>query len=399
VKDLLENVISGEWGKDPIDGKGVKVIRTTNFTNIGEINLEKEVVIRDIDSIKVENKQLQYGDIIIEKSGGSPEQPVGRVVFFDIDDKQTYLCNNFTSILRPNNNLVDSKFLFYYLFYQYKIRTVLKFQNKTTGIINLKLENYLKNINISLPSIEEQKRIVYILDTTSSLIDKRNKQIRALYDLIQSVFVEMFGDPFTNPKKWPLKRLGNKINITGGFAFKSSDFVDEGTPIIRIGTVNKGFFDNDTLTFVPKITEKYSKYLIKPGDLLITLTGTVGKEDYGNVCVVPNDYNEYLLNQRVAKMEPLDDLTITYLKYCFNQKKFKREITKLSRGVRQANISNDDIKNLRIPLPPLDLQGQFSEIENEIQIQIKMAENSLHLLKNSFGSILHRAFKGELLTV
>ncbi|MCL9970919.1 restriction endonuclease subunit S, partial [Anoxybacillus kestanbolensis] len=146
VIDLLENVVSGEWGQEPTGSNDVKVIRTTNFSNNGRLDLNKEIVFRNIEEQKVIEKKLNYGDIIIEKSGGSPEQPVGRVVYFDIKN-DIYLCNNFTSILRPDSNKVINKYLFYYLFYKYKTKAVLKYQNKTTGIINLKLDNYLKSLS------------------------------------------------------------------------------------------------------------------------------------------------------------------------------------------------------------------------------------------------------------
>ncbi|NNU90814.1 hypothetical protein [Anoxybacillus sp. CHMUD] len=91
VIDLLENVVSGEWGQEPTGSNDVKVIRTTNFSNDGRLDLNKEIVFRNIEEQKAIEKKLNYGDIIIEKSGGSPEQPVGRVVYFDIKN-DIYLC-------------------------------------------------------------------------------------------------------------------------------------------------------------------------------------------------------------------------------------------------------------------------------------------------------------------
>lgn len=112
LKELLETKVSGEWGTEDIDGSGVKIIRTANFTNLGVIDYTN-VVTRIIDTKKIEAKKLKKGDVIIEKSGGSPNQPVGRVVYFDPNDDSIYLTNNFTSCLRPNNKIIDSKFFFY----------------------------------------------------------------------------------------------------------------------------------------------------------------------------------------------------------------------------------------------------------------------------------------------
>lgn len=282
--------------------------------------------------------------------------------------------------------------------YLYYVLKTLRYDNLSDrAVMGATLnKKKLNQIVIPLPSIIVQKKIVNLLNKAEELIDKRKAQIEALDQLTQSVFLEMFGDPITNPQNWPIKKLGDNIEITGGFAFKSTEFVESGVPVIKIGTVNKGYFDLTTLTFVSKVIDKYEKYLVYPSDLLITLTGTVGKEDYGNVCIVPNDYEFYLLNQRVAKIKPLKNLNVKYLLYCFKQEKFKRRITKLSRGIRQANISNDDIKNLVIPIPPLEVQRKFETIEEKMQHQKNLINKSLLELEKNYNSLLQRAFKGEL---
>ena len=89
LKDLIEKPITGEWG---LEGNRIKVLRSTNFSNKGVIDL-KNLVFRDIPEHKIVSKKLKKGDIIIEKSGGGPNQPVGRVVYFDLDEE--FICNNF----------------------------------------------------------------------------------------------------------------------------------------------------------------------------------------------------------------------------------------------------------------------------------------------------------------
>ena len=95
----------------------VKFLRTTKFTDDGIIDYS-DVVTRDIDKNKIGEKELRFGDIIIEKSGGSDSKPVGRVVMYDKCDKN-YICNNFTSVLRRKSNFIDNDFLFLFLFYCY----------------------------------------------------------------------------------------------------------------------------------------------------------------------------------------------------------------------------------------------------------------------------------------
>lgn len=152
LKNIIEKPISGEWGSD---GGDTRVLRATNFTNQGVIDYGS-VVLRNIDERKVNSKKLKPGDIIIEKSGGSPTQPVGRVVYFEKDE--TYLCNNFTSVLRLKSDKVYSKYLFYILFSNHRFGFTENFQNKTTGIINLQLTRYIDKTSVLLPPLENQKK-------------------------------------------------------------------------------------------------------------------------------------------------------------------------------------------------------------------------------------------------
>ena len=208
LNEVISEKITGDWGDE---GDKVNVLRTTNFTNDGVIDYSN-VVTRDIPEKVIERKKLDQGDVIIEKSGGSPSQPVGRVVYFDRKD-EVFLCNNFTAILR-SNDLVFPKYLFYFLFSLHKLGITLKFQNKTTGIINLQLDKYLNRIQIPVPPLPEQKRIAEILDKADALRQK-NKQLLATYDeLLHATFLDMFGDPMTNLKGWGkklIKEIGSVV--------------------------------------------------------------------------------------------------------------------------------------------------------------------------------------------
>lgn len=131
VKDYIDDSFPGEWGTEDKDGNGVKVIRTTNFTNSGKLNLA-DVVTRSIEDRKVVRKQIKKYDTILERSGGTADNPVGRVVLFEEDN--LFLCNNFTQVLRFKD--VDPRFAFYALYYFYQTnRTAIRSMgSKTTGI-------------------------------------------------------------------------------------------------------------------------------------------------------------------------------------------------------------------------------------------------------------------------
>lgn len=156
----IKDSFPGDWGKEDLDGTGVKVIRTTNFTNFGKLNLS-EVVTRSIEEHKIQKKQILKYDTILERSGGTADNPVGRVVLFEEDEQ--YLCNNFTQVLRFKD--IDPRFAFYALFYFYQMNktSIRSMGSKTTGIQNLNMSKYLE-IGIPNADEDEQKQFVSIAE-------------------------------------------------------------------------------------------------------------------------------------------------------------------------------------------------------------------------------------------
>ncbi|EFR55873.1 MULTISPECIES: restriction endonuclease subunit S [Bacteroides] len=159
LEDLISDTFPGEWGSEPISENTIKVIRTTNFTNEGYLDLT-DVVTRDIEPKKVVRKKLKQGDTILERSGGTKDNPVGRVVFFDeIGD---YLPNNFTQVLRPKES-VNPVYLFYALYNSYNLNkaAMRAMASQTTGIQNLSMSDFMAKF-IVLPSRNEQNKFEQI---------------------------------------------------------------------------------------------------------------------------------------------------------------------------------------------------------------------------------------------
>lgn len=157
LSECIGTTFPGEWGEDDSDGTGVNVIRTTNFTNSGKLDLTN-VVTRKIGQAKIDKKHLIPGDIILEKSGGTADNPVGRVVYFEATG--TFLFNNFTQLLRCKNG-VNSLFVFYSLYNYYHTHKseIQSMGNKTTGIQNLKMNKYW-DIPIADAPSEQQEQFV-----------------------------------------------------------------------------------------------------------------------------------------------------------------------------------------------------------------------------------------------
>jgi type I restriction enzyme S subunit len=262
------------------------------------------------------------------------------------------------------------------------------------GVIKyIKLEN-LTNAKIPLLPLAEQKLLVAILDKATEIKSKREQTIAKIDELAQSTFVEMFGNGMVRANKYVSGELGLGITLVGGGAFKNKDFLDAGIPLIRIGEVNRQDFDSTSLPCLPTEFEtKYSRFLVKNGDLLMSLTGTTGKQDYGNVSLLNGFSERYFLNQRVALIKPKEDKFITeYLLYLFKNKDVKNKLISRSRGVRQANISNGDILGLNVQFPPIAKQIEFKDVIKKIHFCMNVAEHGLTKSSLLLSSLKNQAF-------
>ena len=184
LQDLISDTFPGEWGNEPATSNAIKVIRTTNFTNEGRLDLS-EVVTREIDSKKVSRKKLKKGDIILERSGGTKDNPVGRVVFFEEDGD--YLYNNFTQVLRPNEG-INPVYLFYSLYNSYNLNkaAMRAMASQTTGIQNLSMSDYMRK-QICIPPKELQDKFESIYRQADKSKFELKKAIEAIDQVIKSL--------------------------------------------------------------------------------------------------------------------------------------------------------------------------------------------------------------------
>jgi len=386
--EIIENPISGEWGKE---GDGINVIRTANFTNEGYIDFTN-VVKRNVDPAKITKKRLFNGDLIIEKSGGSPTQPVGRVVYFN--QEGDFICNNFTSVLRAKSDLVYPKYLHYILFANHKYGLTNKFQNKTTGIINLQLKRYIKETKIPLPSLEEQKKIAAILDAADDYRQKTNALIDKYDQLIQGLFLETFGDPVTNPMGWDLDILNNVCSkITDG-THDSPPRLDNGVKFITGKHIRPYVIDYENSDYVDEEIHDiiYKRCNPEFGDVLYTNIGA----NLGTAAINIVKYEFSMKN--VALLKPMNELiTGKYIEFFLNSDNMKEKVLWIgSQGGAQQFLSLTHLRKLIISLPPISLQHQFAERVAQIGKQKQQAEASLVKAVELFSSLLQRAFKGEL---
>ena len=153
-------------------------------------------------------------------------------------------------------------------------------------------------------------------------------------------------------------RLGDACEILNGFAFKSENYVDSGIRVIRIANVQKGYIEDNTPAFYPLDSVELDKYMLEEGDLLISLTGNVGR-----VAILEKEFLQAALNQRVACLRlKTSRLTKGYLFHILNGNLFEQQCIQSSKGVAQKNMSTEWLKNYEIPLYSKEKQDVITEI-------------------------------------
>ncbi len=400
--------VAGEWGKEARGDKNdIPVLRATNFTENGAVDYKK-LAIRNIDEKKRVKKLLKTGDIVLEKSGGSPTQPVGRVIYFD--NEKPFLYSNFTQKISPTNKCV-SKYLFYKLYHEYQQGTVLKFQQQTTGIINFQLAEYLLYKTI-FPPLPEQKKIAAILTSVDTVIEKTQAQIDKLKDLKTGMMQELLtkGIGHTEFKDSPVGRIPVEWGVDSIESFgisildgdrgkeypKEKDFFqNEYCLFLSAKNVTKhGFKFNETVYITKKKDDLLRKGKLIRNDIVITTRGTVG-----NIALYDDSisYNHIRINSGMAIIRNQEDkLDTEYLNLVLHSPLVCEQIELLAFGSAQPQLTIGLIKNLFIPKPDIEEQNKISKSIGSIQEKISIVESKLKSLQNTKKALMQDLLTGKV---
>ena len=388
--EITGKALSGEWGKDDDSGNGIPVLRTTNFTNIGEVDYEN-VVTRNIIKKNLDEKYLRKGDIIIEKSGGSDKQPVGRVIFFD-GEEGTYLFNNFTGLLRVKDQANwYPRYIFYSLFSNYRKGGTRGFENKTTGLHNLKTDEYVAHYEVADASMQNQIAICAQLDRVTKNIKLHQQELQKLDQLIKSRFVELFGDPIMNPKGWEVVTIGD---ITTEVRYGTSKPAVEGGkyPYLRMNNLTiDGHLDLTELKYIDIPDDEIEKCVVRKGDILFNRTNSIELVGKTAVFDFPDDMviAGYIIRVRLnTKMLP------EVLSQYMNLEAIKDILRSMAKGaVNQANINAQDLQSIRVYVPDIELQKQFVEMKEQIDKSKVAVQKSLDEMQLLFDSLMQKYFR------
>jgi len=267
----------------------------------------------------------------------------------------------------------------------------------TTGAAQPNLSaNNLKSFEIPLPTLTEQKRIAAILDKTDVLRRKRQVAIKLANDFLRAIFLDMFGDPVTNPKGWEQHRLGSICDVRSSRRVFVTELVEAGIPFYRgteVGQLGNGQFVEPSLFITKEHYEilKAQSGVPRRGDLLLPSICPDGR-----IYLVENDEPFYFKDGRVLWIK-VDGSRInsTFLKNHLKQL-FFAGYSKIASGTTFAELKIFALKDLTIHVPPVDLQGRFGTIVGSIEQQKTRLCKCMEGLDTLFASLTQHAFRGEL---
>ena len=255
----------------------------------------------------------------------------------------------------------------------------------------------VSRLRIPLPPLAEQKRIAGILDAADALRAKRREALAQLDTLLQSTFLDMFGDPVTNPMGWEAPALSEVTDEIYRYpSYFGIDYVDEGVPEIRGELIGKGGEINSNpseLRFISQTTsDKFPRTQLASGDLVMSVRGTIGKTGIVPAELVNANMTANLIRISPARsiIEPVFLLHVALGPYFIN------ELSQASSSTTIKTIKALDLKAIPIPLPPHNLQRRFATIFESIEHQKTSQRAHLAELDTLFASLQSRAFRGDL---
>jgi type I restriction enzyme S subunit len=257
---------------------------------------------------------------------------------------------------------------------------------------------YLRESEIILPPLPEQRRIAEVLDRAETLRTERRAALAQLEALTHTIFLDMFGDPSANPKGWHQRMIGELATKFSdgpfGSNLKSSHYTEHGIRVIRLQNIGVGeFIDNDKAFIAESHFATLKKHECREGDILI---GTLGDPNL-RACIQPESLPVALNKADCVQMRVDEQVaTAAYVCALLNEPATERMAQGLMHGQTRVRISMGRLRGLKVPVPPLPLQREFARRVVAVERMKTAQRASLAELDALFASLRHRAFRGEL---
>ncbi len=389
LSNISEDITPGFACRPNQDKSGALQLRPYSITSEGKIDLSQSKFVK-CDNAQLLKYKLEEGDILFNNTN-SPEL-VGKTALFS--DKINCVFSNHITRIRINKESADPGYIARYL---NNLFTTKVFYTRCQQWVNQAAipKTELGKLSVPLPPITVQRKISSILEKAESAREKRREANRLTDEFLKSSFLDMFGDPLRNEKKWKKVRAGDFVDVLTGYAFKSNEYVDNKNGVKLCGglIVLPGKIEWLKANHWSKNnTAGLKQFWLANNDIVIAMDRPWIQSGF-KIGVIKKDDLPALLVQRTARLRG-KGINQFYLYYTFKHKAFEVQCKPTETTV--PHISPNDIKSYKIPLPPIDLQQKFADLVQKVETLKEKQRKSEKELDNLFNSLMQRAFRGEI---
>ncbi|MEU5828956.1 restriction endonuclease subunit S [Micromonospora tulbaghiae] len=372
----------------------VLCMRTKNVQSVLDLT---DVWAVDASLVRRQEQFLRRGDTLV--SSANSWNLVGKCSWIpEMGSPASF--GGFVSVLRPDSSNLNPRYLYHWFSYPRTQAMVRSFGRRTTNISNLNFDRCL-TLDLPLPPIEEQERVAELLDKADELRAKRREVLTSLGGLQRAVFLDMFGDPVLNSRRWPRVTLGSLLSeIQSGHSPQCLDrpALAGEWAVLKLGAVSKCEYDQLQNKALPAGVTPNKEDEVQVGDLLFSRKNT---PDLIAACVLIRKTAPRLLMPDLIfrlKLAPGAEVDAAFLHQLLIFPTKRRKIQSLAGGSAGSmpNISKAKLRDVEVELPPLDLQREFAARSNLIESAVAAHRTGLAELDALFASLQERAFRGAL---
>lgn len=386
LKDYIETMESGKRPKGGAVNEGIPSLGGEHITSEGKFNLKSNKLKYVPENYYNELKKgkIQVNDILVVKDGATTGKTAIVTEKFPFEEA----CINEHLFLIRTKKELKAKYLYYYFLSDLGQHQILKdFRGATIGGISREFIN----INLYIPNIEIQEKIIKILDKSQELIYKKKEQIFNLDELVKSRFIEIFGDPITNPKGWEKRKLADKCSIITGNtpSRKVDEYYGDYIEWIKSDNItNAGTYLTTAKEYLSEKGLNVGRSVEQNSILMTCIAGSL--KCIGNVAIADR---KVAFNQQINGIQTLDNnVFFMFEQFNLSQSYIQSTINMALKGI----LSKSQLSELEFIFPPIELQNEFANFFNQVdKLKFEM-EKSLKELEDNFNSLMQKAFKGEL---
>ena len=389
LEEKLTFLTSGSrgWAKYYSDA-GAKFLRIQNVGR-NALMLDNLAYVNPPDSAEARRTRIQPGDVLL-----SITADLGRTGVVPSDIGEAYI-NQHLAILRLAEDC-HPEYIAAFIALGPGKRQITK-RDKVGVKSGINFDD-VRSLKIPLPPLAEQKRIAAILDKADAIRRKRQEAIALTEEFLRSAFLDMFGDPVTNPKGWEVKPLHEVAGINSGLTknkrLAPTDAIE--LPYMRVANVQDGYLNLTEIKTIPVPKQKVDQYLLQVGDVLLTEGGDPDKLGRGAVwqgqiprCVHQN----HIFSVRVDKTR----LSPAFVSAQIGSERGKRYFLRAGKQTTGiASINKTQLKNFPLLIPPLSAQQQFEQVVESMRGFETTLVSTEAQTNDLFNSLVQRAFRGEL---